>query len=172
MRKGRTSFHYPPFISDLGTGEFANSGTRDHIRFLVGDKSIGAYSLHPSARSRKLNRGAIVKISDSGVSYFVTSLTDRKDGVSSKKDVQFGPALPYSSNPSRSGEVSVTASTEKVNVADRKAVDEVLLNRDAKSYPKKFPFFWNHMDRLTNWMMVDTGAVFYQVTGETETAYR
>ena len=172
MRKGRTSFHYPPFISDLGVGEFADSGTRDHVRFLVGDKSIGAYSLLPFARSRKLNRGAIVKISDAGVSYFVTSLSDRKDGVSSKKDVQFGPALPHAPNPHQSGEVSVTASTEKASGADRKAVDEVLLNRDAKSYPKKFPFFWTHMDRLTNWMMVDTGPVFYQVTGETETAYK
>ena len=172
MRKGQTSFHYPPFISDLGVGKFADSGTRDHIRFLVGDKSIGAYSLRPSARSRKLNRGAIVKISDSGVSYFVTSLTDRKDGVSSKKEVQYGPALPHSPNPSRSGEVSVTASTEKVSSADRKAVDDVLLSRDEKGCPIKFPFFWTHIDRLTNWLMVDTGPVFYQVTGETETAYR
>ena len=88
MRKGQTSFHYPPFISDLAVGKFADSGTRDHIRFLAGDKSIGAYSLRPSARSRKLNKGAIVKISDSEVSYFVTSLSDRKDGVSSKKEVQ------------------------------------------------------------------------------------
>ena len=91
MRKGRTSFHYPPFISDLGVGEFADSGTRDYIRFLVGDKSIGAYSLRPFARSRKLNRGAIVKISDSEISYFTKALSDRKDGVSSKKEVQYGP---------------------------------------------------------------------------------
>ena len=172
MRKGRTSFHYPPFISDLGVGEFADSGTRDHIRFVVGDGSIGAYSLRPFARSRKLNRGAIVEISDSTVSYFITSLSDRKDGVSSKKDAQFGPVLPHSLNPSRSGELSVTASTEKVSIADRKAVDDVLLSRDDKGCPGKFPFFWTLFDRLTNWLMVDTGPVFYQVTGETETAYR
>ena len=172
MRKGRTSFHYPPFISDLGVGEFADSGTRGYIRFLVGDKSIGAYSLRPFARSRKLNRGAIVKISDSEISYFTTALSDRKDGVSSKKEVQYGPALPHSQNPSRSGEVSVTASTEKVSNADRKAVDDVLLTRDVKGYPSKYPFFWTHLDRITNWLMVDTGPVFYQVTGETEAAYR
>ncbi len=172
MRTGRTSFHNPPFISDLGVGEFADSGTRDNIRFVVGEKSIGAYSLRPSLRSRKLNRGAIVRINDAGVSYFVTGLSDRTDGISSRKEKRYGPALPYSPNPNQSGEISITASMEKVSIADRKAVDDVMLERSYKRSPMKFPFFWTFVDRFTNWLMTDSGPVFYQVTGQTESAYK
>ena len=131
MRKGRTTFHQPPFISDRGVGEFADSGTRKHVRFLATDKSIGAYSLKPAARSKKLNRGAIVKIADSTISYFVTGLSDRKDGIVSKKDELYGPALPFSANPGTSGEVTITASMERAVSSSRKAVDDVLLNRDS-----------------------------------------
>ena len=171
MRKGRTSFHQPPFISDQGVGEFADSGTRNHVRFLATETSIGAYSLKPNARSRKLNRGAIVKITDSSISYLTTSLDDRKDGVLTKKDKRFGPVLPFTVNPDRSGVIAVTAEMEKAVSSNRKAVDDVLLNRDSKQYPKIFPFFWTFMDRITNWLVVDSGPVFYQVTGETKTAF-
>jgi len=171
MRKGRTSFHQPPFICDQGVGEFADSGTRNHVRFLATETSIGAYSLKPAARSLKLNRGAIVKITDSSISYFATSLTDRKDGISTKKDERFGPVLPFSLNPDRSGVVAVTADMERVVSSNRRGVDDVLLDRDSKRCPKMFPFFWTFMDRITNWLVVDSGPVFYQVTGETKTAF-
>ena len=171
MRKGYTSFHNPPFISDLGVGEFANSGTRMHIRFVASEKGIGAYSLRPASRSRKLNRGAIVRITDSEVSYLTTALTDRKDGVSGKKEELYGPALPYSQDPKQSGKISVTASIEQVLISDRKSVDDVLLRREAKRAPMKFPFFWKYLDQLTNWLMVDSGPVFYRIFGETKTAY-
>ena len=172
MRKGRTTFHQPPFVSDRGVGEFADSGTRKHVRFLATDTSIGAYSLKPAARSKKLNRGAIVKIADSTISYFVTGLSDRKDGISSKKDELYGPALPFSINPGASGEVTVTASMERAVSSNRKAVDDDLLNRDSKGCPFIVPFFWTFKDRLTNWLLLDSGPVFYQVTGETKSAYK
>ena len=172
MRSGRTSFHQPPFISDQGEGEFADSGTREHVRFVATEVSIGAYSLKRSARSRKLNRGAIVKITDSSVSYFVTSLTDRKDDISTKKDEKYGPVLPFSLNPNQSGEVSVTASMERTVSSNRRAVDDVLLNRDSKRCPRKWPFFWTFKDRITNWLVVDSGPIFYQVIGETKSAFK
>ena len=60
MRKGITQLRSPVYISDLGAGEFANSGFRGHIRFVRSSNSIGAYSLSPGVRSKILNRGAIV----------------------------------------------------------------------------------------------------------------
>jgi len=172
MRNGRTSFHEPPFISDLGEGEFADSGTRKHVRFVATEASIGAYSLKPAARSRKLNRGAIIKITDSSISYFATRLSDRKDGISTNKDERYGPVLPFSLNPDRSGEVTVTASMERTESSNRKAVDDVLLNRDSKRCPRMLPFFWTFKDRITNWLVVDSGPIFYQVIGETKSAFK
>jgi hypothetical protein len=129
MRKGRTQIQSPVYISDLKAGEFASSGFRGHIRFLRSGNSIGAYSLSPGVRSKILNRGAIIKIEDSGISYLASAVSSREDATPDSKDLKHGPLLPHSANPTNSGTISVTASLETATTQSREAVDKVMLER-------------------------------------------
>ena len=172
MRKGRTQLRSPVYISDLGAGEFANSGFRGHIRFVRSSNSIGAYSLSPGVRSKILNRGAIVKIADSGISYLACAVSSREDATPDPRDIKHGPLLPHSANPNSSGSISVTASIETATPQSREAVDKVMLERSGDTKPKWWPFFWTYKHRLTEWLLRDSGPTFYEVSGKSLSAYK
>lgn len=172
MRTGRTQLQSPVYISDLKAGEFANSGFRGHIRFVRSSHSIGAYSLSPGVRSKILNRGAIIKIEDSRISYFASAMSPREDTTPEPKDLKHGPLLPYSANPNSSGSISVTASMETATPQSREAVDKVMLERSGDTKPTWWPFFWTYKNRLTDWLLRDSGPIFYEVSGKSLSAYK
>jgi hypothetical protein len=172
VRNGRTKLQDPVYISYLGAGEFASSGFRDHLRFVRNGNSTGAYSLLPGARSKVLNRGAVVKVDDSRVSYMVCSLSTREDTPPNPKDAKYGPVLPHSPNPTSSGTISVTASLEAATPQSRAAVDKVMLERANDPKPMRWPFFWTYKHRLTDWLMRDSGPTFYEVSGKSLSAYQ
>ena len=172
MRTGRTSFRAPAFMPDLGRGQFARSGTRGHIRFVSTGSAVGAYSTVAGARSKSLNRGAIVKIDDAHIEYLVTPTSSRSADIPNKKDLKHGPELPFNANPSQSGSISVTASVEQARTGTRKDVDAVLLHRDGSSTPAIWPIFWTHKHRMSEWLAKDSAPVFYEVSGRSLDAYR
>lgn len=172
MRQGTTRAQSPVYISDLGVGEFADSGFREHVRFLRSGDSIGAYSLVPGARSKTQNRGAIIKVTDAEITYFACQISSREESPPNPKDSSFGPLLPHTPNPTSSGTISVTASLESTTRQSRNAVDKVLLERHTLPKPTKWPVFWTYRNRITEWLMRDSGPVFYELSGNSATAYK
>lgn len=167
----QTNLRPPIFIPDRGADEFADSGTRGSVRFVRSGSSIGAYSLKRGARSKVVNRGAIVEVSDSSTAFSACEITQRENSGQSKKDRMYGPELPFTPNPNQSGSISVVATVEKASPSNHRQVSEIMVERSASRRPLKIPVFWTHRDRLTNWLMEDTGPVFYQVSGNTKNEY-
>jgi len=173
MRTGKTRIQEPVLVPDLDDAKLAQSGLRGHIRFVVSGNGVGFYSVRAGARSRQLSRGAIVQIDDREIKYSVVSHPKtRPSDEESKKAKKYGPLLPYAENPGTSGTITVSADLEQAVSARRTDVDMVMLTRDAARQPTKWPFFWSHLNRLSNWLSQDTGPVFYEVSGETAIAYK
>ena len=173
MRTGRKKSQLPIYGPGLGNGDFAQVGLRDDIRFVKTGTKIGAFSSKPKTRSRYLNRGAIVEVSDTAITYATKDITNRTEQEEGSKPNRYGPLLPYSMDSGLSGvvEMSVTASVDQTETATRGDVDRILLHSSAVGAPQKWPFFWSYQNRKSNWLMESTAPVFYEVSGESAKAY-
>ena len=173
MRTGRKKSQLPIYGPGLSNGDFAQLGIRDDIRFVKAGTRIGAFSSKPKTRSRYLNRGAIVEVSDTAITYATKDITNRTEQEEGTKPNRYGPLLPYSLDSGLSGvvEMSVTASVDGTESATRKDVDRILLYNNAEEHPRKWPFFWSYQNRKSNWLMESSAPVFYEVSGESAKAY-
>lgn len=171
VREGQIRHFGPDFFPDLVNGKFAASGKRGPIRFVSNGESIGLYSTQQGLRSRFINRGAVIKVDDQQIRYFVSNLSERTAVENTALEKRHGPLLNFQKQTMSSGEQSVTVSMEKAHLVSRSTLDQNIYNSSSEVKPALFPYFWNYKHRFSNWLVNSSVPVFYELEGASKAAY-
>lgn len=172
VREGQIRHFSPDFFPDLTNGKFAASGIRGPLRFVSNGESIGLYSTQQGLRSKFINRGAIIKVDDQQIRYFVSNLSERDSVTSTNAEKNHGPLLNFQKQGSSSGEQTVTVSMEKTHLVSRSLVDQNISNSSLETKPSIFPYFWNYKHRFATWLTKSSMPIFYEIEGSTKDAYQ
>jgi|688.fasta_scaffold178512_2 hypothetical protein len=172
VREGQIRPLAPDFFPDLTSGLFAASGLRGPIRFVSNGKSVGLYSTQRGLRSKFINRGAIIKIDNQQIRYFVSDLSERDPVDHSDVEKRHGPLLNFQEPITTNGTHSVTVSMEETRPTTRTILDQNIYNAASEPKPTLFPYFWNYRHRYATWLAKSSMPIFYELDGAVKDAYQ